>query len=104
MKKEVLNNMLELKEYLSTEWTKGKSIGAIELDNVASLIAKENIKMEYTFADCVKAYCKAHKLECNKDAIMDCLAFMIEIGLTRHIIKNIQNFKYYGYGKYMEEK
>ena len=96
---------MELKDYLKSKLPySDEPIYCIEMNRVAHLIYEEKIDMENTFYDCVVMYCKAHNKELTQESVIECLAFIIEIGLTRHIINNINNFHLYGYGKYKEKR
>ena len=73
------------------------------LENVQDIIKKEGIKLEYSFEECAKAYAKSIGVEYGEESKISFMNFLLMLGCTRHILNNIQNFKYYGYEKYLEE-
>lgn len=96
---------MELKDYLKSEDTYLETTNyQLIMNRVNELIYEENLEMNNTLYDCVRMYCKAHNKEFSQKSMIECIALLIEIGLTRHIIKNINNFDIYGYGKYKEMK
>lgn len=86
-------NILKEKDELTNE-----SIPERLKRNVLELIEKENIELEYSFEECEKAFCETHNVNEN-----DFIDFMIELGIARHIVSNIKNFKYYGYKENLEK-